>query len=216
MKKKFLTSIILIIVLFIEIYTSIYVVNANEDISNLPTFYDLRNDINIRVENQGKKGWCNVYSYVKMIETYLQKTRGINYNLSEAYVAYSNAPYFGGKDESLTSPSKVNSSAVDVSNIIDKNYLVLERDFPNKDYPFNIISKEKFDNAPVLIKSFSPKYFSKSEEIKQYIINSGAVQIPAYGEDSKAHKEWSYTNGNINCKKNEDNLVHGHEVLIIG
>ena len=216
MKKKFLISIILIIVLFIEIYTSIYVVNANEDISNLPTFYDLRNDIDIKVENQGQKGWCNVYSYVKMIETYLQKTRGINYNLSEAYVAYSNAPYFGGEDEKLTSPSKINNNAVDVSNIIEKNYLVLEDEFPDRNYAFNTTNKEKFDNATVMVKSFRPIYLNESNEIKQYIINNGAVQISAFGEDSTAYKEWSYTNGNINCKKRKDNLIHGHAVVIIG
>lgn len=210
MKKKILISIILALMILckIKVYAT--------DIAELPSKYDLRNDINIKVENQGTRGWCNVYSYVKMIETYLQKTRGVNYDLSEAYVAYSNAPYFGGEDEKLTSVSIINDSAVDISNIIDKNSLVLESDFPNKDYDFNKENKEKFDNATVMIKSFRPTFLLKSEEIKQYIMNKGAVKIHAFGADSKAYKEWNNTNGRINCKKNEDNKEAGHEVTIIG
>ena len=210
MKRKILISFILALMILcnIKVYAT--------DTADLPSKYDLRNDINIKVENQGTRGWCNVYSYVKMIETYLQKTRGVNYDLSEAYVAYSNAPYFGGEDEKLTSVSIINDSAVDISNIIDKNSLVLESDFPNKDYDFNKENKEKFDNATVMIKSFRPTFLLKSEEIKQYIMNKGAVKIHAFGADSKAYKEWNNTNGRINCKKNEDNKEAGHEVTIIG
>ena len=210
MKRKILISFILALMILcnIKVYAT--------DTADLPSKYDLRNDINIKVENQGTRGWCNVYSYVKMVETYLQKTRGINYDLSEAYVAYSNAPYFGGDDEKLTSVSIINDSAVDISNIIDKNSLVLESDFPNKDYDFNKENKEKFDNATVMIKSFRPTFLLKSEEIKQYIMNKGAVKIHAFGADSKAYKEWNNTNGRINCKKNEDNKEAGHEVTIIG
>ena len=114
MKRKILISFILALMILcnIKVYAT--------DTADLPSKYDLRNDINIKVENQGTRGWCNVYSYVKMVETYLQKTRGINYDLSEAYVAYSNAPYFGGDDEKLTSVSIINDSAVDISNIIYK------------------------------------------------------------------------------------------------
>jgi len=210
MKKRILVNLILFISILFG--TQVYATETEE----LPSKYDLRNDINIKVENQGNNGWCLYFSFVKEVETYLQKTRGVNYDLSEAYVAYSNAPYFGGEDEKLTSVSIINDSAVDISNIIDKNSLVLESDFPNKDYDFNKENKEKFDNATVMIKSFRPTFLLKSEEIKQYIMNKGAVKIHAFGADSKAYKEWNNTNGRINCKKNEDNKEAGHEVTIIG
>lgn len=214
MKKKCLVSIILIITILSTMYNVAFAVN--EDYSNLPSYYDLKSDINIRVEDQGKRGWCNVYSYVKMIETYLQKTRGIDYNLSEAYVAYSNAPYFGGKDEKLKDPNIINESAVDISNIIEKNSLVLESEFPNRNYAFNKTNKEKFDNATVMVKSFRPTYLFESKEIKQYIMEKGAVKISAYGKDSKAKAQWQNSNGAINCKINEDNSEGGHSVVIIG
>lgn len=210
MKKKILISMILTLILLcnIKVYAT--------DTATLPSKYDLRNDINIKVEDQGQRSWCNVYSYVKMIETYLQRTRGTNYNLSESYVAYSNAKYFGGEDEKLTNPTIINNSSVDISNIIDKNSLVLESEFPNKDYVFNKANKEKFDNATVMIKSFRPTSFLKSEEIKQYISTKGAIQIQAYGKDSKAKSQWQNSNGTINCKINEDNSESGHAVVIIG
>ena len=210
MKRKILISFILALMILcnIKVYAT--------DTADLPSKYDLRNDINIKVENQGTRGWCNVYSYVKMVETYLQKTRGINYDLSEAYVAYSNAPYFGGDDEKLTSASIINDSAVDVSNVISKKALVLESDFPNTDYSFNKTNKTKFDNAKILIKSFREIRFSKSEEVKQYIITNGAVQIHAYGNDKKARQIWQNSNGTINCKKSVDDLEGGHAVTIIG
>lgn len=214
MKKKFLVSVILMIIALLTICN--IVLATDEDYSNLPSSYNLRNDINIKVEDQGQRSWCNVYSYVKMIETYIQRTREINYNLSESYVAYSNAPYFGGEDEKLTSPNIINNSSVDISNIIDKNSLVLESEFPNKDYAFNKSNKEKFDNATVMIKSFRPTFLLKSEEIKQYISTKGAIKIHAYGLDSKAKSQWQNSNGTINCKKNEDNADGGHAVVIIG
>lgn len=214
MKKKFLVSIILIITILSTMCNITFA--QNEDYSSLPSSYDLRNDMNIKVENQGQRSWCNVYSYVKMIETYIQRTRGINYNLSESYVAYSNAQYFGGEDEKLTNPNTINNSSVDISNIIDKNSLVLESEFPNKDYAFNKSNKEKFDNATVMIKSFRPTFLLKSEEIKQYISTKGAIKIHAYGLDSKAKSQWQNSNRTINCKKNGDNTEGGHSVVIIG
>ena len=85
MKRKILISFILALMILcnIKVYAT--------DTAELPSKYDLRNDINIKVENQGTRGWCNVYSYVKMVETYLQKTKGITYDLSEGYIAYSNS-----------------------------------------------------------------------------------------------------------------------------
>ncbi len=214
MKQKFLVSIILIITILSTMYNIVFA--TNENYSDLQSSYDLRNDINIRVEDQGQRSWCNVYSYVKMIETYLQKTKEIDYNLSEAYVAYSNAPYFGGKDEKLKDPNVINDSAVDISNIIDRNALVLESEFPNRNYAFNKTNKEKFDKATVMIKSFRPTYALNSKEIKQYIMEKGAVKIIAYGKDSKAKAQWQNSSGTINCKKNEDNSDSGHAVVIIG
>ena len=82
MKKKFLISLLLLFTLFGSI--KVYAVETED----LPSKYDLRNDISITVENQKDKPWCSKYAKNKVLETFLQKTRGITYNLSEGYVQY--------------------------------------------------------------------------------------------------------------------------------
>lgn len=77
MKNKILSSIILILIL---LCTSVYATDEE-----IPSKYDLRNDISIEVENQKQTSLCGIYAEQKMIETYIQKTKGINYNLSIGY-----------------------------------------------------------------------------------------------------------------------------------
>lgn len=216
MKKKILVSIIIIISIFITfLNTVVYATDKNIDYLNLPSSYDLRNDISIRVENQGQRGWCNAYSTTKIIETYLQKTKGINYNLSEAYMAYSNVKYFGGVDDWKTS-SEINETPV----YYEGGKLTLESDFPNRDYVFTEANKQKFDNTRPVIKCTKNKYLGSSEEIKNYIMNYGAVHTSAYSGDSKAKYEWYNTNSAICCvnNSNQNDLENGigHAVVIIG
>lgn len=213
MSKKILISLMLLISIISMIFNSVYATDENTNNADLPTSYDLRNDINIRVENQGQRGWCNAYAQTKIIETYLQKTKGINYNLSEAYMAYSNVKYFGGIDDWKTS-SEVNEIAV----YYEGGRIALETDFPIKDYDFTEINKQKFDNAKAVIKSTKNKCLGSSEEIKKYIVNYGAVSTLAYSGDSKANHEWNNTTGAICCADNSNtkDIDNEHAVVIIG
>lgn len=91
MKKKILSITILILILLYNLC-----VYATDEQTEIPSKYDLRNDINIGVENQielTKEEYhdgpsCTHYTCMKMIETFIQKAKGINYNLSETYYAY--------------------------------------------------------------------------------------------------------------------------------
>ena len=76
MKKKILSITILILILLCNL--SVY---ATDEQVEIPSSYDLRNDISIKVENQNNTNLCIYYTETKMIETYLQKTKGITYNL---------------------------------------------------------------------------------------------------------------------------------------
>lgn len=212
MKKKFLISLLLTITILTAIFSTVY---ATDEQVEIPSSYDLRNDISIRVENQGQRGWCNVYAYTKMVETYLQKVKGINYNLSESYIAYSNAPYFGGDKEELTSATTINNNSVNVADASSKLSFVQEQDFPNQNYEFNEANKNKFDSVPVVVKSIQEKGLMNAEEIKSHIINNGAVHIHAF-EGNKSSFQWQHSNGKINCKRIIDNDEKGHAVVIIG
>ena len=137
MKDKIIFSILIIVSIFNICSNTVF---ATNDTQNLPTSYDLRNDIAINVENQGQREWCAIYSATKVVQTTLAKTRNINYNLSESYLAYSFAEYFGGSFSDLKNAEDVNHSTGAVQMTFGKQ--VLESDFPNKDYEF--IKKKEY------------------------------------------------------------------------
>ena len=120
MKKKVLISLLLVITILTAIFSTVY---ATDEQAEIPTTYDLRNDISIKVENQGQTGWCSVYAEVKMIETYLLKIKEIDYDLSEGYLG--NGTLFGG---------------------VFGNH-VLESDFPTKEYTLTEENQKKFNEA---------------------------------------------------------------------
>ena len=76
MKKKILISLLLVITILTAIFSTVYATDEE-----IPTTYDLRNDINIKVESQRDEPLCIYYAETKMIETYIQKIKGITYNL---------------------------------------------------------------------------------------------------------------------------------------
>lgn len=195
MKKKILISLLLVIAILTTIFDTVY---ATDEQTEIPTKYDLRDDITIKVENQENTDLCGIYSYTKMIETYLQKIKGLNYDLSEAFITYRYA--FQG----------------------EYGNFVLESDFPNKEYAINEINQKKFDEATSkVIGKFkeTSNVVKTKEDIKKYITKYGAVWTIAFEGDKQAYTEWGYTNGNINCKRNyntEDYGIYNHSVVIIG
>ena len=195
MKKKILSITILILILILLCNVGVY---ATDEQAEIPTAYDLRNDISIKVENQGTNPWCTFYSYTKMVETYLQKTKGLNYNLSETFLLYRYA--FQG----------------------EYGNFALESDFPNKEYKITEINQKKFDEATTkAIGKFkeTSNVVKTKDDIKKYIMNYGAVWTTVFEGDKQASTEWYNTNGSINCKNNykpEYNGTYNHAAVIIG
>ena len=193
MKKKILSITILILILILLCNLCVYATDEE-----IPSKYDLRNDINIKVENQGTNPWCTFYSYTKMVETYLQKTKELDYNLSETFLLYRYA--FQG----------------------EYGNFVLESDFPTKEYEITESNKKKFDEATSkVIGKFkeTESIVKTNEDIKKYIKNYGAVWTIVYEGDKISRAEWHNTNGSINCKNNykpEDDGTYNHAAVIIG
>lgn len=189
MKKKILSITILILILLCNL--SVYATDEQEEI---PTAYDLRNDISIKVENQisgdyTKGPSCYSYAKIKMIETYVQKTKGINYNLSEAYYGYN------GESK-------------------DKTF-VLESDFPNKMYAqiSNIDEKIEAVKEKAVIKNFSylSNVIKNKETVKKYIKKYGAVLlVPAGGVQMDNYKGGMYRSKSVGTNGEP------HAVVIIG
>ncbi len=182
MKKKILSITILILVLSCNLC-----VYATEEQTEIPSKYDLRNDISIEVENQGTRPWCDEYSRTKMVETFLQKTKGINYNLSEAYMAYFKE--FGGT----------------------YGKQVLESDFPTKDYVVNEENQKKYNEATSkAVAEFNFLSISvEPEMLKNYIMSYGGADTAVITDN-----QWHKYKGGIYHKEKYSGSFHG--VLIIG
>ncbi len=218
MSKKILISLMLLISIISMIFNSVYATDENINNADLPSSYDLRNDIEINVENQGQRDWCAIYSATKVVQTTLAKTRNINYNLSESYLAYSFAEYFGGSFSELKSIEDINHSTGDVEMTFGMQ--VLESEIPNKDYEFNETNKTKFQNADIVIKSAEEANFSNTEEMKKHIITNGGIQVIIDGNQ----KWYNASNYAIYCndfdlkglKSSEYAQEYSHGVTIIG
>lgn len=63
---------------------------------SIPTKYSLKDNINLKVENQKDSGWCWAFSSLKCLETYLQKNKIGDYNLAEYHLAYMRYKDFDG------------------------------------------------------------------------------------------------------------------------
>ena len=195
MKKKILSITILILILILLCNVGVY---ATDEQAEIPTAYDLRNDISIKVEYQGQTSLCGMYGYTKMLETYLQKTKGVDYDLSEAFLTY----YYVFQGE--------------------YGNFVLESDFPNKEYEITETNQKKFDEATTkAIGKFkeTSNVVKTKDDIKKYIMNYGAVWTTVFEGDKQASTEWYNTNGSINCKNNykpEYNGTYNHVAVIIG
>ena len=192
MKKRILVNLILFISILFG--TQVYATETEE----LPSKYDLRNDINIKVENQKDKPWCGSYADIKMLETYLQKTKGLNYNLSEGY------------DKS----KELFGSSVPYNCITS---YVLESDYPNKNYNNTEEEKKKFEETAkkaVVIETESLRGLDEdSTKLKQYIMKYGATDL-SMGWDKQAY---NYKGGIYHSNKLTDEVMReGHAVVIIG
>ena len=194
MKKRILVNLILFISILFG--TQVYATETEE----LPSKYDLRNDINIKVENQGIRPWCGYYATVKSVETYLQKSKGINYDLSEAYMYYA-----------LLLEEKH-------SNTSYREKCVLENEFPTKDYNFSDSNTSKFNKVSekAVVKNYKnmSNIDMKNLDLKKYIMNYGGIFLEIAVDTGIENNK-----GNIYSKESRSNsktYKGQHAVTIIG
>lgn len=185
MKKKILSITILILILLCNLC-----VYATDEQTNIPSKYDLRNDINIKVENQKDRPWCGKYANVKAVETYLQKTKGLNYNLSESYLAY----------------------ATETGN--SRGVYVLDSDFPDEICLVTEENQKKFEEATskAIVKNIKGTSDIKDPmEIKKQIMNYGGVFSVTLCD-----KQMDYYKGGIYRSSQSTQNRGFHGIVIIG
>lgn len=104
---------------------------ATPTLTTIPSKYNLKDKINISVENQGSLGICYAYATTKSIETNLALTKGITKNLSEIHLAVKSKQYRGGWfSESYNEYLKYGYGPIEEkpNTLLAQNYLVSVKD----------------------------------------------------------------------------------------
>ena len=203
-------------------YTTDYEI-MNQKLFNInksyPTKYDLRDKINIKVENQGGFGLCWDFAFTKALETTYALKSQTNIDLSEMYVDYITNNKTGRGDRLLHQGGQ----PYHYYNETIRSGICTEEDLPYNEENEYDINKAKNSNKVVLPQSAfwineNGISLNRNKEIvnkmiKEQLMNNGAVSISI-----------TFAQNNFNSKNNtfflptyctQDNSV-SHEVTIIG
>ena len=203
-------------------YTTDYEI-MNQDLFNInktyPTKYDLRDKINIKVENQGGFGLCWDFALTKALETTYALKSQTNLDLSEMYVDYITNNKTGRGDRQLHQGGQ----HYNYYNETIRTGICTEEELPyNVENEYDI-NKVKNTNKVVLPQgafwinesgiALNRNKDTVNKMIKEQLMNNGAVSISI-----------TFAQNNFNSENNtfflptyctQDNSV-SHEVTIIG
>lgn len=194
-----------------------------KDVEVLPTKFDLRDKIDIKVENQQTFGLCWDFASLKSLETNLALVKGENYDFSESHIDYITSKEMSGNYRILHDGGNF-EDMIKYSNL-NKGF-VLEETVPLNDYEeyeYNTFYNTKSEDITVVkdvkFPSFTRTEFDESKvdeefkefqaTIKTHIMNYGSlyagIKSPDFGK-------------NCYYKDSDDiNLSKGnHAVSIVG
>ena len=212
--------------------------------AEIPTKFDLRDQIDIQVENQEKYGLCWDFASTKSLETYLAVHGYSNYDFSELHPDYLESIEFGTKRE-LHSGGSFNTYV----DYISKYGPVMEKDVPyNAEYKYEDyfylagLKQETYVGDVVQFPTIDKKYdenynvtyFNNGEEIseddvqdirnkiKEHIMENGGLYAsivgPSWSSVTPAGSSISYEiwdkKSNFMCMRGP--FFDSHAVTIIG
>ena len=173
----------------------------NKDVEVLPTKFDLRDKIDIKVENQQTFGLCWNFASLKSLETNLALVKGENYDFSESHIDYITSKEMSGNYRILHDGGNF-EDMIKYSNL-NKGF-VLEETVPLDDYEeyeYNTFYNTKSEDITVVkdvkFPSFTKSEFNESQvdekfkefqaTIKTHIMNYGSVyagiMAPDFGKN---------------------------------
>ena len=205
----------------------------------LPSKYNLSENYNIKVENQGEEGNCWTFASLETIETYLQIKENKTFDFSENHLNYIESNLF---DETIAYRDINTGGSYGLFEEYSSKQLgpVLEKDFPyyventkkHKDYTpdeyeslLNITPQayvEEYIKFPFVDKeneTYTEEELTEYRNtIKKHIINNGAIYAhivaPSYFDDIYYNHE-TYA-AYFDNTTDPDFVDHYHAVAIIG
>ncbi len=214
--------------------TELQIENTSQELATAtpPSSYDLRDYIDIGVENQNPYGLCYAYASLTSLETYLALTYGEYYDFSELHFAlslYKQAGYYNSTYEALNNGGNFTHF---ITYTQKEQSLVLEEEMPRSRYQNSSSGRTQMEadyaninnNFYSIVKvddtvSF-PEYvgnksqYSQSEltsfrnSVKQHIMNYGSLTAGIYTNTS------IFTSNTKYYKVTDNSLVSSEQAII--
>lgn len=246
----------------IEIPENIYSLEENDDTNILEIFkkvknrlgskksdleeYNLLEDIDVYVKNQGITGQCWAFSILSSMETNLALTKGKYKDFSERHIAYSTARNFIDGENKNGFNRKVNEYGLQtmaLAYLTNGQGAVLEEKMPfenneNEIYLSQInIEKDTYVTDYEIIPSIYKTYdsngdliysngngiiYTKKEvnnirnQIKEHIVKYGAISAVTAANQTKYYNNEEDITKSTSYYCNSENVLRDHAVTIIG
>ena len=241
-KVSFIALITILIAIFS--FNNISVVNANgNDENNIPTYFNLADTYNLKVENQGEEGNCWAFAALKSLETYLIMHDYGEYDFSEIHMSYLESnDFFDTKGSQFGRRPNTSGNFDEAMDYITRGYgPVLEEDFPyNQKYTvddydrFLNIEPVAYIGSYIQFPEINKEEYNRTDEItkenirkqmKKHIMENGSIDAfiiaPQYFNDFYNEDTYAqYFPYNLTEGYSNGNLIgfeeYRHNVSIIG
>lgn len=231
-RKKFVGIMVVVFILLFGVKKS-----GAVERSTVPSSFDLRDKISIKVEDQGSRGTCWTFASLNTLETYLSLNGYGDYDFSEMHLECIENGFTQVTDDL---DSSYFEDGGDFNKFINyyssKQGPVLESDVP---YYKNEIWGERYteEDLPFLqsAKTYAYVYDYKTyravddyagdktelrQDVKNHLMNNGAIYASICAEDIYPSKNLSAEDGIFEYVLNTDmsnmNLMVDHAITIIG
>lgn len=194
----------------------------------IPAAYNLKNDVNITIKNQGNTNQCWAFAVISSLETNLAKTKGENYSFSPRHMDYATSKTFTDGVNEAGYNREVGDggiSSMALPYLTRGSGPVLEQDMPfannearyalsyiaNKTAQKKVTEYVQFPNVKKGMGT-TPDMTSFRENVKRHIMEYGSVTTGVlYSEEFI-----SFNGTNLNVYCNDANAKPNHGVSIIG
>ena len=190
-----LTIIIEIVIAIVTEINNISIIYAYDEQDNeeIPSYFNLADSYNLKVENQGSEGNCWTFASLNSLETYLMMHGYGEYDFSERHLSIiESTEFYGTRGQSINRKPNTNGNFEEAIDYIINGYgPVLEQDFPyNVNYTIDdyenllnitpVAYVGSYMNFPSIIKDeYNKTDINKAEEIrkqvKRHIMKNGSV-----------------------------------------
>lgn len=187
-----ITEMVIVIAAEINKISIVYAYDEQEN-ERIPSYFNLADNYNLKVENQGYEGNCWTFASLNSLETYLMIHGYGEYDFSEKHLSIiESTEFYGTMGQSVNRKPNTSGNFEEAIDYIINGYgPVLEEDFPyNNNYTIDdyenllnitpVAYVGSYINFPSIIKGEYNKTDSNSAEeirkhVKSHIIKNGSV-----------------------------------------